>query len=63
MPKWDRSIRIAAILGVAGLVIEAIAITLLATDRISSSVGKPLVVAGMLIAFVPLFVLSRRARR
>ena len=55
--------RTAIILGVAGIVIELIAVLLLAQKRIPTTFGIPLVVAGMFLAFVPLFVLARMRRR
>lgn len=55
-----QSKRTAIILGVLGIAIEAIAVLLLAQKRIPTTYGIPLVVAGMFLAFVPLFVLSRR---
>lgn len=63
MMQWDRHKRIAAIIGVAGIVVEVIAVVLLAMKRIPPSVGTPIVIAGMFVAFVPVFVLSRSARR
>ncbi|HYI09105.1 MAG TPA: hypothetical protein VEK57_08530 [Thermoanaerobaculia bacterium] len=50
-------------IAVAGIVIEAIAIYLLAGKRISMGVALPLIVAGMFLGFVPIFVVARRARR
>jgi hypothetical protein len=46
-----------------GLAVEAITLVLLSSNRIPKSVGTPLIIAGMLLAFVPLFVLARRSRR
>ena len=54
--------RTAIILGVTGIVIEIIAVVLLAQKRIPGTYGTPLVVAGMLLAFVPLFLAARRKR-
>lgn len=60
---WDRSKRTAIVVGIVGIAIEIIAIALLASKRIPTNIGMPLVVAGMLIAFVPIFVLARRHKR
>lgn len=50
-------------IGVIGIVLEIVALALLSSKRVSTTVGTPLVLAGMLMAFVPVFVLARRARR
>lgn len=55
--------RSAIVLGVIGIAIEVIAVMLLAQKRIPTTYGIPLVVAGMFLAFVPLFVLARMRRR
>lgn len=54
--------RTAIILGVIGMAIEVIAIVLLAQKRIPTTYGIPLVVAGMVLAFVPLFLVARAKR-
>ncbi len=65
--RWRRprvqSKRTAIILGIIGIAIEVIAVMLLAQKRIPTTYGIPLVVAGMFLAFVPLFVLARMRRR
>ena len=55
----------ALVIGIAvvGIVIEGTAIALLASKRVPVSTATPLIIAGMFMAFVPLFVLARRARR
>jgi hypothetical protein len=58
-----QSKRTAILLGVIGIAIEVIAVLLLAQKRIPTTFGIPLVVAGMFLAFVPLFVLARMRRR
>lgn len=58
-----RNKRTAIILGVTGIAIEVIAVLLLAQKRITPTFGIPLVIAGMFLAFVPLFVLARMRRR
>ena len=58
-----RNKRTAVILGVIGIAIEVIAVMLLAQKKIPTTYGIPLVVAGMFLAFVPLFVLARMRRR
>ena len=55
--------RIAIIVGVIGIALEVIAVVLIAQKRIPTTYGIPLVVAGMFLAFVPLFVLARMKRR
>ena len=57
-----RNKRTAIILGVTGIAIELIAVFLLAQKRIPTTYGIPLVIAGMFLAFVPLFVLARMRR-
>lgn len=49
-------------IAIVGILIELVAIVLLASKRVSVPVGMPLVMAGMLMAFVPVFVLARRAK-
>ena len=58
-----RENRVPAAIGAVGIVIEVIAIALLASGRLRVPVAAPLVILGMLLAFVPLFVLARRAKR
>lgn len=53
----------AIILGVIGIAIELIAVVLLAQKRIPSTYGTPLIIGGMLLAFVPMFLLARSKRR
>lgn len=55
--------RTAIILGVIGMAIEVVAIVLLASRRVPTTYGIPLVIAGMLLAFVPLFLVARTQRR
>ena len=64
MPSdWDRSKRLALYIGILGILIEAVTVFLLASKRIDPKWGTPLVVAGMFIAFVPLFLLARQRKR
>jgi hypothetical protein len=58
-----QSKRTAIILGIIGIAIEVTAVVLLAQKKIPTTYGIPLVVAGMFLAFVPLFVLARMRRR
>jgi hypothetical protein len=58
-----RSKRTAIILGAIGIAIELITVLLLAQKKIPTTYGVPLVVAGMFLAFVPLFVVARMRRR
>ena len=55
--------RTAIILGLTGIAVEMIAVMLLAQKRIPTTYGIPLIVGGMLLAFVPLFLLARSKRR
>lgn len=47
----------------AGILLELLAIALLAAKEISFSVAMPLIIVGMFMAFVPVFVATRRARK
>jgi hypothetical protein len=58
-----RSKRTAIILGVCGIAIEVVTVLLLAQKKIPTTFGTPLVITGMLMAFVPLFVLARMRKR
>lgn len=58
-----QSKRSAIVIGACGIAIEVIAVLLLAQKKIPSTFGTPLVITGMLMAFVPLFVLARSKRR
>jgi hypothetical protein len=58
-----RNKRTAIILGVLGIAIELITVLLLAQKRIPTTYGVPLVITGMLLAFVPLFALARMGKR
>ena len=60
-PRRRNAIPIA--IAVIGIVIELIAIVLISSKRLSTSAGTPFVIVGMFMAFVPVFVLARRARR
>ena len=51
------------VIAAIGLVIEAVTIYLLSAKQISESVATPLIITGMLMAFVPLFVVARRSRK
>jgi hypothetical protein len=50
-------------IAVVGIIIEVVTLFLLSTKRIAESTATPLIISGMLMAFVPLFVLARRSRR
>ena len=60
---WHRKKRLAIYIGVFGILLEAVAVFLLASKRIDPKIGTPLAIAGMFIAFVPLFVLARRHKK
>ena len=55
--------RFTVALAFAGIAVEIVAILLLAAQRISTTVAVPLIVAGMFLAFAPIFLVARRARR
>lgn len=55
--------RIPIAIAVFGLAIEAVVLVLLSTKRIPANYATPLIITGMLMAFVPLFVVARRSRR
>ena len=50
-------------IAVIGLILEVVTIFLLASKRLSETAATPLIITGMLMAFVPLFVVARRSRR
>lgn len=60
---WERSKRTAIIIGVLGVILEAVTVILLASKRIPANFGTPLVVTGMLLAFVPIFLMARRHKK
>jgi hypothetical protein len=51
------------VIAAIGLIIEIVVIYLMWTKQISEIVAAPLMITGMLMAFVPLFVVARRSRR
>jgi hypothetical protein len=55
--------RLAIGIAITGILIELAAIVLLASKQISMPVATPLIITGMFMAFVPVFVVARRARR
>lgn len=59
----QRDNRIPIAIAVVGIVIELVAVYLLASKRVDFTFAQPLIIVGMLMAFVPLFVAARRARR
>ncbi|HYH09176.1 MAG TPA: hypothetical protein VEK11_19160 [Thermoanaerobaculia bacterium] len=61
----DRELNKSLIIGIAlaGIALELTAIVLLASKRITMPVATPLIITGMFLAFVPVFVVARRARR
>ena len=61
--KRSRSRRLYVALAVAGIAVEAIALWLLAGKHITNPVAVPLIISGMFLAFVPIFVVARSARR
>lgn len=63
MPDLNRKRRLQIALAVTGLAIEAIAIWLLASKQITPAFATPLILAGMFLAFVPMFAAARSKRR
>ena len=63
MAELSRKRRLQIALAVAGLAIEGIAIWLLASKQITLTVATPLILAGMFMAFVPMFAVARSKRR
>ena len=61
----DRAPNKRFVIGIAviGILLELTAILLLASKQISMPVATPLIITGMFMAFVPIFVVARRARR
>lgn len=55
--------RIALTAAVCGILLELAAVALLAGHRLTVNAAMPLMIFGMFLAFVPLFVVSRNARR
>ena len=51
------------VIAAIGLILEVVTIYLLSSKQISETVATPLMITGMLMAFVPLFVVARRSRR
>lgn len=60
---WKRRKTIALIIAAVGIAMELTGIALLVSKRLSTSMAVPLVIVGMLLAFVPVFLLARKARR
>lgn len=58
----NRARRLTIIVAVIGIVLELVAIALLAAKRIPYPMALPMIVVGMFLAFVPVFVLTRRRR-
>ena len=59
----NRDNRIPIAIGIAGILIEAVTVYLLASKRMPPAYAQPLIIVGMFMAFVPVFVAARRARR
>lgn len=63
MTDWKQTKKIAIFLGIAGIAIEIVALALLASKRLESSIATPVIVGGMLLAFIPMFVVARHSRK
>ena len=50
-------------IAIIGIVLEGVVLYLLASKRIPEQYATPLIITGMLMAFVPLFLVARRSRR
>jgi hypothetical protein len=55
--------RLQIALAVAGIAIEGVGIWLLASKQISVAYATPIILAGMFMAFVPMFAVARSKRR
>ena len=55
--------RTPTVIAILGIVLEAVVLYLLAAKQISQQYATPLIITGMLMAFVPLFVVARRSRK
>ena len=55
--------RFTVALAIAGIAMEVLALMLLSSGRIGNGIAVPLIVAGMFLAFAPIFLVARRARR
>ena len=62
-PSMTKNNRTPVLIAVLGIAIEVVAIVLLATKQIAASVATPVIITGMVMAFVPLFVVARRSKR
>lgn len=49
-------------MAVLGIAVELLAIWLYTGDRVPRSVAMPLIIGGMLLAFIPLFMVTRSRR-
>ena len=58
----NRARKLTIIVALIGIVLELVAIALLAGQRITYPTALPMIVVGMFLAFVPIFVLTRRRR-
>jgi hypothetical protein len=58
-----RTKRFTIALAVSGIAVEVLAIMLMSSGRIGTTIFVPLIVAGMFLAFAPMFLVARRARR
>ena len=57
-----RNNKIPIAIAIFGIALELLAIWLMASKRIPMATASPLILAGMFLAFVPIFVAARRAR-
>lgn len=55
--------QLSVVIAVIGIALEITAIVLLAQKRITTGFAMPMIIAGMFLAFVPVFVVARRAKR
>lgn len=60
--ETNRARRLSIIAALIGIVVELSAIALLASGRISYPTALPLIIVGMFLAFIPIFVFTRRRR-
>jgi len=56
----NRTRTLIIVIAILGIGLEAVAIALMASKRLTMSGAMPLIILGMFLAFVPIFVATRR---
>lgn len=62
LPDRKKRRTLAIRMAVLGIAVELLAIWLYTGDRVPRSVAMPLIIGGMLLAFIPLFMVTRSRR-